>query len=226
MNLRDLKSLLSGDALDFGCVTLKTRLGATLVKKLESSPNGYHKIRNIVKSLLQIGANLSQTREYRDLFEDILTKVSGMYMKCVHLVEYHWRELCALRRSSLSSSLQCLIFDFHSQVAEPLEEASLSIVEMNTFVTNCYFIVCDIGNEQNTRHASISSMASTAVNRATTDGSASSSNIYSMRNDSSISTAIQTNKFATRAELIKKDWLRFITFCRLCLLQLVDRKHN
>ena len=34
------------------------------------------RIRVILKALLQIGANLSQSREYRDLFEDLLTKVA------------------------------------------------------------------------------------------------------------------------------------------------------
>jgi hypothetical protein len=35
----------------------------------------YHKLRSILKALLLLGANLSQSREYRDLFEDIITKV-------------------------------------------------------------------------------------------------------------------------------------------------------
>lgn len=35
----------------------------------------YHKLRSILKALLVLGANLSQSREYRDLFEDIITKV-------------------------------------------------------------------------------------------------------------------------------------------------------
>jgi hypothetical protein len=34
-----------------------------------------HRARGLVKALLLIGANLSQVREYRDLFEDLLTKV-------------------------------------------------------------------------------------------------------------------------------------------------------
>ena len=77
ISLRDLKTLLSGEALDAGCNALKTRLGPSLAKKIENSSSGFtgSKIRSVVKHLLQIGANLSQTREYRDLFEDILTKV-------------------------------------------------------------------------------------------------------------------------------------------------------
>jgi hypothetical protein len=33
------------------------------------------KMRSILKALMQLGANLYQSREYRDLFEDILDKV-------------------------------------------------------------------------------------------------------------------------------------------------------
>ena len=35
------------------------------------------KLRNVIKSLMLLGANLSQSREFRDLFEDVLTKVVG-----------------------------------------------------------------------------------------------------------------------------------------------------
>lgn len=37
------------------------------------------RLRSIVKSLMLLGANLSQSREFRDLFEDVLTKVSGSH---------------------------------------------------------------------------------------------------------------------------------------------------
>jgi hypothetical protein len=49
-----------------------------LLKKIEggnSSGQTFGKLRTIVKSILQLGANLSQSREFRDLFEDIVTKV-------------------------------------------------------------------------------------------------------------------------------------------------------
>ena len=179
VSLRDLKALVSGEALDAGCTALRARLGPSLVKKLDSGVNGYNKIRNIVKHLLQIGANLSQTREYRDLFEDILTKI-----------------------------------------AEPLEEANLSIVEMNNFVTNCYYIVCDISEASRPFIAAVTSMhRGTSADTSTNSGRTHS--------DSIASTApYGTNKFASKTDLLKKDWLRFITFCRLCLLQLVDSKRS
>ena len=43
----------------------------------------YSRIRTVIKNLLQIGANLSQSREFRDLFEDILTKVLQNYVLLV-----------------------------------------------------------------------------------------------------------------------------------------------
>jgi hypothetical protein len=45
------------------------------------------KLRNIVKSLMLLGANLSQSREYRDLFEDVLTKVRNLQAGAVLIFE-------------------------------------------------------------------------------------------------------------------------------------------
>ena len=73
-NLRELKSHLTGDLLDAGCHAVRHRLGHALAKKIDSSAS-YSRIRTVIKNLLQIGSNLSQSREFRDLFEDILTKV-------------------------------------------------------------------------------------------------------------------------------------------------------
>jgi hypothetical protein len=49
----------------------------------------------------------------------------------------------------------------------------------------------------------------------------STSSINSTQTNASV-----VNKFATRNESLRKDWLRFILFIRLCLLQLVggDKK--
>lgn len=65
--------------LDAGCLALRSRLSSSILRKLEGSVSfGYSsssRLRNIVKGLLTIGSNLSQTKEFRDLFEDILAKV-------------------------------------------------------------------------------------------------------------------------------------------------------
>jgi hypothetical protein len=81
-SLRDIKSVVSGDALDLGCASVKQRLGNALYHKLEVG-GASSKLRNIVKALLLIGGNLSQSREYRDLFEDVLTKVRLCLCLCV-----------------------------------------------------------------------------------------------------------------------------------------------
>ena len=50
-------------------------LYCTLLYYAVGSSSG--KLRNVIKSLMLLGANLSQSREFRDLFEDVLTKVVG-----------------------------------------------------------------------------------------------------------------------------------------------------
>jgi hypothetical protein len=118
-------------------------MGTTLSRKLESG----NKLRLIIKSLIQIGANLSQTREYRDFFEDIVEKI-----------------------------------------AEPLEEAGFSIQDMGVFLGSCYYVAADISSE---------------IKVPTTRSD------ISWRSDG-----------LTKTESLKKDWLRFVVCCRLCLLQL------
>ena len=68
-----MRGIVTGDTLDVGCTSVRYKIGAALAAKLD--PVGSSKLRNIVKSLLLLGANLSQSREFRDLFEDVLTKV-------------------------------------------------------------------------------------------------------------------------------------------------------
>ncbi len=75
VNLRDLRQVMTGNVLDAGLgyvrIALTQRNGCSRVaKKVDDS-----KMRNILKALMQIGANLSQSKEFRDLFEDILDKV-------------------------------------------------------------------------------------------------------------------------------------------------------
>ena len=78
VNLRELRNLLTGDTLDAVAIEVKNRLNLTaagqqIANKLASGG----KIRLVIKSILIIGAHLSQTREFRDFLEDILTKVKS-----------------------------------------------------------------------------------------------------------------------------------------------------
>eukprot|EP01041_Mallomonas_annulata_P009960 gene9960-20711_t len=47
--------------------------GGIILRKLEAG--GSQHIRHVLKALVMLGSNLSQSREYRDLFEDIMTKI-------------------------------------------------------------------------------------------------------------------------------------------------------
>ena len=74
-NLRDVRTVLTGEVLDSGCASVRAALqecGGPVTAKKIMEP---FRIRVILKALMQIGANLSQSREFRDIFEDLLTKV-------------------------------------------------------------------------------------------------------------------------------------------------------
>lgn len=166
VNLRDIRSVVSGEALDAGCNSVRHKIGPALANKLDASSGGGlsgiagvgggNKLRNLIKALLLLGANLSQSREFRDLFEDVLTKV-----------------------------------------AEPLEDAGLTVEEIVTVVGNCYHIVTDVP-ESVTRAYSLSSAVQTSSHGS-----------------------FQSSAKAGRGEALKKDWLRFITFIKLFLIQLL-----
>lgn len=83
------------------------------------------------------------------------------------------------------------------QIAEPLEDAGLSKEEILTVVGSCYYISSDIP-EGTGRSYSVSSAVRSE-----------SSGTYS------------NSAKMNRMELVKKDWLRFITFVKLCLTQLL-----
>lgn len=101
-NLRSLRSILYGESLDFRINKLKSLLGSTIIKKIDGNNSSFvHsssssnssstntsssssissstlKIKNIFKNLLLIASNLSQNREFRDLFDDLLIKVGDI----------------------------------------------------------------------------------------------------------------------------------------------------
>lgn len=209
-SLRNLRTIFTGEALDKGCNLIRLRLGAALMKKVEaqssvSSMMGGSKLRNIVKSLLQLGANLSQSREYRDLLEDILTKV-----------------------------------------AEPLEESGLSSADMSIFLSACYDLVNDLylperssaatptSGRAHYHSASVSSMASGGgADVILATNSVSSTHLPIQMNPhmsgSMLQIAANTQssvRMSSKADQLKKDWLRFITFAKLALLQLVGEQRR
>ena len=78
VNLRELRNLLTGDTLDAVAIEVKNRLNLTTVgQQIANKLASGGKIRLVIKSILIIGAHLSQTREFRDFLEDILTKVKS-----------------------------------------------------------------------------------------------------------------------------------------------------
>jgi hypothetical protein len=81
VNLRELRNLLTGDTLDAVAIEVKNRLNLTTVgQQIANKLASGGKIRLVIKSILIIGAHLSQTREFRDFLEDILTKVKSTEM--------------------------------------------------------------------------------------------------------------------------------------------------
>ena len=87
INLRDARTMLTGDVLDAACQLVRDTIAqkVTTSSSSSSSSSGSNlvarrlldlsRIRTVLKALAQIGGHLSQTREYRDIFEDFLTKV-------------------------------------------------------------------------------------------------------------------------------------------------------
>lgn len=98
-SLRDIRTILTADHLDQGIILVRMAISerfgvaaAHLLKRLEGN-----RLKNLLKALLQIGAFLSQTREFRDVFEDLLAKVMlsilcGVFLingKCNNIIIFH-----------------------------------------------------------------------------------------------------------------------------------------
>ena len=82
INLRDARTMLTGDVLDAACQLVRDTIAQKVTSSSGSGSNivarrllDLSRIRTVLKALAQIGGHLSQTREYRDIFEDFLTKV-------------------------------------------------------------------------------------------------------------------------------------------------------
>lgn len=154
--------MLSGDLLDAGCNAVRSHIPPALLRRMESGSSGFSRVRNIIKGLLMIGSNLSQTKEFRDLFEDIIGKV-----------------------------------------VEPLEEWGVTAAtHMIQIVGACYYVVQDIP--------------------VSSRGSLTTSNRDSTKSES----IFQSTRANQKSAQLKLDWIRFTTFVKLALAELImlDRR--
>lgn len=83
-----------------------------------------------------------------------------------------------------------------------MEDAGLTVEEIIKVVGCCYHVVSDIA-DQGPRSYAISSAIRTESSGTMFSGSTGGSGKMG------------------RIELVKKDWLRFVTFVKLCLVQLL-----
>lgn len=179
------------------------------------------RMRSIVKALLQIGSNLSQAREYRDILEDLLTKVQ--------------LEVCVVFLHHVS----------HHQVVEPMEDSGLSKSDVQLFLVSCIHAISAINfpARQYRAHSNVTvqSQSSSMVpsdrdhslrgeSLAAPETSGKSDLTGLPPSASSLSPHTSSlpppAQFASpkgslaRIEILRRDWIRFITCCRLCLQQL------
>jgi Acidic fibroblast growth factor binding (FIBP) len=160
INLRDLRTILTGEVLDVACSLVRQAIvakgGIITTRRLLDVA----RIRTVLKSLMQIGGHLSQTREYRDMLEDVLAKV-----------------------------------------VEPLEEASLTTAEIHTFLVCCAKVPKAFPENGRTLPSFVSRSESSSISEFT-------------------ASSMAVIKKISRTELLRIDWLRFLSFSRLCISQL------
>ena len=65
--------MFTGDALAEATREVRRVLGGGGARIPRTLDDG--RARSVIKALMQIGANLSQSREFKDLFEDLISKV-------------------------------------------------------------------------------------------------------------------------------------------------------
>jgi len=232
VNLRDLKSNLSGDMLELGVRTVRAALRPELSRKIEGG--GSSRISSIIKSLLQIGANLSQSREFRDLFEDLLTKVAEpleelgvttlelnefLMVCCKWAVEGIPVNSGALlsRQDSTTSAIGSHSTKTDHLPATPSTTALHLSASVGTGSIGSSSIV--LSAPSGISHSSIGSSAPLTTigsNLVVSDGRAAAA--LPLASNSS-----QRGRL-TKGEAMKMDWARFVTFTRLCLSELVGSK--
>ncbi len=186
-----------GEALDNACLAvieaIKYRGGAlSQNRKILDKDN----IRPILKNLLVIGNSLSQSKEFKDFLEDILTLVK-----------------------------------------EPLESLGLTSELQMTFLTSSIYLGNVIPIDAAVLRASSIGGPYDPALRYARDASKSSpvdssmmsierehSSNRSISGDSYDPLGIDTNtysKYAGKGPSMRKDWVRFVNCCRMCMMQLI-----
>lgn len=129
----------------------------------------YRRMHNTIKALVALGSQLVQIGEYRDFYEDLLTRV-----------------------------------------VEPLEELGLSNADINNLLLACCNVVPT---------PAIPTVKLTSSSSSNSCDGNDSSGVYedavkAMHLSSSIMRALQ----------LKRDWVRFVTCCRMCIVHLCNSK--
>jgi len=127
----------------------------------------YRRLHGTIKALVALGSQLVQIGEYRDFYEDLLTRV-----------------------------------------VEPLEELGLNSTDINTLLLAC----CSV----------VPTPAIPTVNLPPSGSLIETSEATGAYED--VVKAMHLSSSVMRALQLKRDWVRFITCCRMCIVHLCNSK--
>jgi hypothetical protein len=136
--------------------------------RIVNAMRDYRRIHNTIKALVTVGAQLVQIGEYRDFYEDLLTRV-----------------------------------------VEPLEDAGLTSSDINTLLLACCSVVPTPAIPTHNL-TSTNSLGDISVN---------DSGVYE-----DVVKAMHLSSKVMRALQLKRDWVRFVTCCRMCIAQLCNQR--
>ena len=214
VNLRELRNIFTGENLDVCAQMVRENLSAVYTHNAELILNklgsrvldGNLKIRGLIKSLLLVGAHLSQAREFRDLIEDIVTTLDDF-----------------MEETGLDPAETNMLLLSISVLGDCIPVASNSRSQLSKNMTSI-----------STISRRVSQNDSTNVNEeAVPNTQLHSDNGMKLRHVSDQSdTSVDIDKFARQRsdiggyeELIKdsrfelmRDWCRFLSTVRLCNL--------
>ncbi len=197
-----------GEVLDNACIAvidaIKYRGGAlSQNRRILDKDN----IRPILKNLLVIGNSLSQSKEFKDFLEDILTQVKE-----------------PLESLGLTSELQQAFLTAAIYVANvvPIDAAVLRA----SSIGGPYDPALRYAREASKNSPVDSSMLSSDRDRENTSSRSLSGDSYDpvAVNDREYLASIDTNtysKYAGKGPSMRKDWVRFVNCCRMCIMLLI-----
>lgn len=174
-SLREIRTIITGELLDIGVAHVRKEIlerSTTMMKKLDPA-----KIRSTLKILMQIGSCLSQTSEFRDLFEDLLSKI-----------------------------------------VEPLEEHGLTAAEIHSFLICCNEMIQAYPEEVIRNYLASTRPSSNSISSNTSAGSANETS----KSESQSTKSMDIASKRTKGTSLRKDWLRFLICCRLCIMELMN----